>query len=234
MTRGDRLGHSWRDGRLVFPGLASDFSAMIRAALALNEATGDRSYLDRAVRWQDALERHYANAQTGGYYLTADDAEGLLLRPSATTDDAIPNPNGLAAQNLIRLAVLSGDDDYRRRADRLFDGLLPLVSENYFAHLSLLNALDFRLRAAEIVVTGSDPHAEALIASALRIPFLIRVVLRAPTAAALPESHPAREKIAAFPKPAAFVCVGETCSLPITNADALPTAVTGMPPQHAA
>ncbi len=35
MTRGDRLGHSWREGQLKFPGLASDFAAMIRAALAL-------------------------------------------------------------------------------------------------------------------------------------------------------------------------------------------------------
>ena len=40
MTRGDRLGHSWREGRLLFPGLASDHAAMIAAALALHEATG--------------------------------------------------------------------------------------------------------------------------------------------------------------------------------------------------
>ena len=33
MTKGDRLGHSWRDGRLLYPGLASDFAAMIRATL---------------------------------------------------------------------------------------------------------------------------------------------------------------------------------------------------------
>src|SRR5262249_9630544 len=55
MTRGDRLGHSWRDGKLLFPGLSSDFAAMIRAALALHEATGERSYLDRAVAWQGAF-----------------------------------------------------------------------------------------------------------------------------------------------------------------------------------
>src|ERR1700730_9952318 len=55
MTRGDRLGHSWRQGQLKFPGLASDFTAMIRAALALYEATGTRSYLDRALEWQQAL-----------------------------------------------------------------------------------------------------------------------------------------------------------------------------------
>ena len=47
MTKGDRLGHSWRDGRLLFPGLASDFANMIRAALALYEATGQGTISSR-------------------------------------------------------------------------------------------------------------------------------------------------------------------------------------------
>src|SRR5262249_31160060 len=69
MSRGDRLGHSWREGRLLFPGLASDFAAMIKAALALHEATGEHSYLDRALAWQRALDSHYGNPETGGYLL---------------------------------------------------------------------------------------------------------------------------------------------------------------------
>ena len=81
MTRGDRLGHSWRRGQLKFPGLASDFAAMIRAALSLYEATGQPDYLDQALAWQRALDRDYADAQTGTYYLTAADAEGLVIRP---------------------------------------------------------------------------------------------------------------------------------------------------------
>ena len=68
MTRGDRLGHSWRESRLLFPGLASDFACMTKAALALHEATGERSYLDRALTWQHALDRHYANPDNGGYF----------------------------------------------------------------------------------------------------------------------------------------------------------------------
>ena len=150
MTRDDRLGHSWRNDRLLFPGLASDFAAMIRAALALHEATGERTYLDRALAWQRAFDRHYANPETGGYFLTADDAEGLLLRPSATVDDATPNPNALAAQNLVRLAALTGDDKWRKAVDRLFDGLMPIAAANLVAHAALLNALDLRLRAVEI------------------------------------------------------------------------------------
>src|SRR5262249_11510094 len=49
MAKDDRLGHSLRGGKLLFPGLASDFAAMIRAALALYEATGERLYLERAL-----------------------------------------------------------------------------------------------------------------------------------------------------------------------------------------
>src|SRR4029077_15315515 len=91
MTRGDRLGHSWRQGQLKFPGLASDFAAMIRAALALYEATGRQSYLEQALSWQRALDRDYANAEDGTYYLTAADAEGLVIRPASTADEATPN-----------------------------------------------------------------------------------------------------------------------------------------------
>ncbi len=221
MTRGDRLGHSWRDGRLLFPGLASDFALMIRAALALYEATTDAPYLDQALAWQHAFDRHYANPENGGYFLTAADAEGLVVRPSSTTDDATPNPNAVAAQNLVRLAAVTGDEAWRRSADRMFDGLLPLAATNLFGHIALLNALDFRLRAAELVVTGTGPHADALAAAALRLPFVDRIVLRAARPEALAAAHPARDKIAATPEGAAFVCVGERCSLPVTDAGEL-------------
>jgi len=228
MAHGDRLGHSWRDGKLLFPGLASDHAAMIRAALALHEATGEHGYLERALAWQGTLDRHYANPDSGGYFLTADDAEGLVVRPNATTDDATPNPNALAAQNLVRLATLTGQHAWRDQADRLFEGVFAAAGENVFAHLALLNALDLRLRAAEIVVAGEGARANELLAAARKLPFLDRIVLRAPSAAALPASHPAQAKIAATSEAAAFVCVGETCSLPVTTPAALAETTAAM------
>jgi uncharacterized protein YyaL (SSP411 family) len=225
MTRSDRLGHSWRQGRLLFPGLASDHAAMIRAALALHEATGERSYLDRALAWQAAFDRHHAHPD-GGYYLTADDAEGLVVRPFVTHDDATPNPNGLAAQNLVRLATLTGDDRWREAADRLFDGLLPHAASNVYGHLSVLNALDLRLRAAELVVVGDDTGE--LTAAALQRPSLDHIVLRARIAADLPDGHPARAAFATLSAPAVLVCAGGRCSLPVTDPDALAVAIQSM------
>jgi hypothetical protein len=228
MGRGDRLGHSWRAGKLLFPGLASDHAAMVRAALALYEATAETEYLERALTWQAGLDQHYANRVTGGYFLTADDAEGLVMRPNATADEATPNPNSLAAQNLVRLAVLAGQDAWRTQADRLFDNLLPIAADNLFMHLALLNALDLRLRGAEVVVAGKGEMARALTAAALKLPFIERIVLRAPSAEALPPNHPAQEKIRAAGEAAAFVCIGERCSLPVGQPAALAATVAAM------
>jgi uncharacterized protein YyaL (SSP411 family) len=233
LGRGDRLGHSWRDGRLLFPGLASDHAAMIRAALALHEATGEAGYLERALDWQAALDRRYANPATGGYFLTASDAEGLVVRPNSTADEATPNPNAVAAENLVRLAFFSGRDAWRAQADKLFAGLLPIANENLFMHVALLNALDLRLRTAEIVVVGSGPQAGDLLAAALKISFLDRVVLRAPTAKTLPDWHPAQEKISTVSGVAAFVCVEETCSLPVASREQLAHTLAAMRPAGA-
>jgi uncharacterized protein len=220
-----RLGHSWRDGKTLFPGLASDYAAMIRAALALYEAGGERALLEQALRWQRTLDAHYADRESGGYYLTADDAEGLVVRPHSTADDATPNHNAVAAANLVRLAVLTGEHHWRAKADRLIEGILSAQARNLFGHVALLNALDLRLRAAEIVITGGD---ETLAQAALKLPHLDRIVLRAANAADLPATHLAQEKLKAAGGAAAFICVGERCSLPVTGADEIAKTVAAM------
>jgi uncharacterized protein len=226
MTQDGRLGHSFRAGKLLLPGLGSDYAAMIRAALALYEATGERDYLERALGWQRAFDAHYADAATGAYYLTADDAGDLLLRPHSTVDDAIPNLNAVEAANLVRLAALTDDHQWLEQADRLIEGILSANARNLFGHVSLLNALDLRLRVAEIAATG--PEAERFAQAALKLPYLDRAVLRAASPADLPADHPAQAKLTAAPDNAAFVCVGETCSLPVTAPSEIGAAVAAM------
>jgi uncharacterized protein YyaL (SSP411 family) len=227
MTRDGRLGHSWRDGRLLVPALASDYAATIRAALALFEVSGEESFLKQALDWQSTLDMRYSDTEHGGYYLTADDAEGLIIRPHSTIDDAIPNHTGLIAQNLVRLAVLTGDSKWRAKLDTLFAALLPRAAENIFGHLSLLNALDLYLTGAEIVVVGEGARTESLLAVARKLPHTTSIVLHAPRADALAADHPARAKLAAVKESAAFVCRGQSCSLPMTEPDALRALVQG-------
>jgi uncharacterized protein YyaL (SSP411 family) len=226
MTRGDRLGHSWRDGKLLYPGLASDHAAMVKAALALYEATAAPEFLRRALEWQRALDRHYARGDIGGYYLTADDAAGLIVRPDSTIDEATPNPNGVTAQNLIRLAILTGDETWRQQADVLFDRLLPSAAQSMYLHASLANALDLNLRAVEVVAIG--PRADQFAAVALELPFLERVVMRAAGPQDLPVAHAGRTLSLSEGQTAALVCAGQKCSLPITDPHQLVAAAAAI------
>ena len=141
----------------------------------------------------------------------------------------VPPAQALTAQNLVRLSFLAGDDRYRERADRLFDAILPQAAENLFMHAATLNALDLRLRHVEVVTTGQ--RAGELAAAALQLSFLNRTVLRAADFDALRATHPARDKMkAAPPEGAAFVCVGETCSLPVTDPARLAAAAQAAAP----
>ena len=222
MTRGGRLAHSWRDGKSLFPGLATDYATMIKAALALHEATFDRAWLDHAERLAAALRRHHWDAPRPGYFLSADDAEALIIRPRSDTDDATPAAASLMAANLIRLWRLTGNDSYRTDADSILETAAPAIATNLFAATGLLSALDFRLGATDVVIIQRDTSpANDLLAMARKSATPNTILSLHNDTARLPASHPASAKTAVDGRPTAYVCRGETCSLPVTSPEEL-------------
>jgi hypothetical protein len=55
MGDGDRLYHSWREGKRGHTGFSDDYAHMARAAFVLFEATADRRYLVQAEKWVRVL-----------------------------------------------------------------------------------------------------------------------------------------------------------------------------------
>ncbi len=160
MARGDRLAHSWRDDKSIFPGLATDYANMITAALALHVATLEPGYLTTAEKLAATLRSHHRDDATPGYFLSADDAEALIVRPRSVTDEATPSANSVMAQNLVRLWHLTGADAYREDADAIIQASAPAVAANLFATTGMLSALDLRLHATDVVIvapTGVQP-----------------------------------------------------------------------------
>jgi uncharacterized protein YyaL (SSP411 family) len=227
MLRDGRPGHSWRDDRLVFPGFATDVAGLARAALELHQVTGSDRYLADAVDLMAQLDRHYRAAHQG-YHLTADDAEGLITRPGAYLDEATPSADGIAAENLVRLWLLTGDDDYRGRADALFHAASGVIARNIFGTATLLSALDFRLTATLIVLIAPASSSDQPLLDAVRRNWRESfVLLRATDRYDAPDTHPAAGKTAMDGKPTAYVCREGSCSLPVNDAAALERLLTG-------
>jgi uncharacterized protein YyaL (SSP411 family) len=226
MSRDGLLGHSWRGGRLLFPGFASDHAAMAIAALALLEATGEAAYLEDALHWTKVLQERYGDESTV-LFMVSDSAAGLVLRPQPTHDDAVPNANGLYAEGLVRLAALPGAG--LENVDKVLATLAGRARAAPFAHGSILNALDLRLNGVSIIVAGRDRGA--LIEAARTIPYPNRTLAELLPGTSLPEDHPAAAQIASAGVGAAFVCVGDHCSLPVTDPVELQARVAALAAQ---
>jgi uncharacterized protein YyaL (SSP411 family) len=222
MRRDGRLGHSWRQDRLLYPGFASDHAAMARAALMLHQATGEQTYLDEAVGLMETLEAHYASADPGGYFMTADDADPLIARPTSLHDEAVPSASSLAADVLIRLSHITGVDLYRQKVDAFLEKNSGSIGENLFATSGLLAAIDLRLSVAQIIIIAPDASSTAALIDAVRSRwkehYVVSVIVGQNL---LPPSHPAHGKTAIEGRATAYVCRGEVCSLPVSDALAL-------------
>jgi hypothetical protein len=228
-----RLHHSFRAGKARNQGLIDDYAQMARAALALHAATGEAQYLDRAKSWVAAADRHHWDAQGGGYFIAAADAEGLIIRAKQASDGPTPSGNGSMAAVLVTLFYLTGEDAYRQRAEALFKAFAGEVTRNPFGHASLLTSRDLLDNALQLVIIGKhgDSVAGALLHAAARAPAPPMVLAVVPPAGDskrgdLAPSHPAFGKTQLDGKATAYLCRGPTCSLPITDPDILSQALT--------
>jgi uncharacterized protein YyaL (SSP411 family) len=223
IAQGGRLAHSHRQGKSVFPAVATDYACAIKAALSLQAATLEPRYLHTAKSLAEEAQRHYWDSDSFGYFLSADDAEALILRPKSVTDEATPSATGLMAANLVRLWRLTGDARYRRDVDEIMAAASPAIANNLFAATSLLSALDLRLNAVDAVIvgpTGSDP---AGMVAAVRRSWTPSTVFSVHSgSASLPAEHPAAGKRPVDGRVTAYVCRGDACSLPVTEPDDLP------------
>jgi uncharacterized protein YyaL (SSP411 family) len=218
-----RLFHSWRAGQARHPASVDDYANLCRAALALFEATGERDFLARARAWIALLDREYWDAAEGGYFFSAADTEGLIARAKTASDAPNPSGNGTLVGVLVRLALLTGEDAYRRRAEAIVETFSGEIARNFFPLATLLNAVETLAKPLQIVLVGERGTAEfaALHRAVYGVALPDRVVLTLAPGDSPPEGHPAHGKGLVGGRAAAYVCDGPVCSLPLTEPAAL-------------
>jgi len=191
-------------------GMLDDNVQSAAAFLDAYEATGDARWLDRSARvmaWCAAAHRDDA---AGGYFDLSRDRAGaayLGTRAKPVQDAPTPSPNGVAALVLARLWALTDRKEWRDQLDRQLAAFAGAAGDLALHGATLLRAVDWAVHpVTRIEVQGPagpgpacDMHLEALRTYRPRKVVVRRVAER----------------------PAATVCVGTTCSLPVAERDAL-------------
>jgi len=133
------------------------------------------------------------------------------------------------AEALARLFYLTGKDDYRVRAERTIAAFSGELERNFVPLATLLNASELLQNGIQIVIAGPRDAADtrALLHAVHGLSLPNGLVLTVEPGTALPAGHPAAGQGPVAGRPAAYVCQGPVCSLPITDPETLRADLAG-------
>jgi uncharacterized protein YyaL (SSP411 family) len=162
LRRDNLLLHVQKDGQAKLNGYLDDYAFIARALIALYEATGETEYLRESLALTETMIAEFWDEEEGGFFYTGKSHERLIVRNKDLFDNATPSGNSVAADALLRLAILTDNEDFRRKATTIFRVLRDAMLRypNGFGYA--LSTLDFYLAAPlEIVIIGDENSADA-------------------------------------------------------------------------
>jgi uncharacterized protein YyaL (SSP411 family) len=90
-----------------------DYAYFVHGLLNLHDATGEKKWLDAAVRLTDLAIKWHGDGDKGGFFFSPSDGEKLFARAKDGYDGVQPSGNSQMARNLLRLALATGNQNYR-------------------------------------------------------------------------------------------------------------------------
>ncbi|MCB1230122.1 MAG: thioredoxin domain-containing protein [Verrucomicrobiae bacterium] len=225
---GGRLLKRWRQGEAGLTAHLEDYTFLTWGLLELYETDFNVRWLDEANRLANATIEHFWDDDAGGFFMTADDAEELLVRSKKLYGGAIPSGNAIALLNLARLYRMTGDARFEDKAESLVKAFSGEIDQQPFAYPMVLCGLDFLFGPTREIVISGDPIAadtQAML-KVLRDSFRPnKVVLLRPTddeaaVEILAKIAPFTEsQLAKDGKATAYVCENFACQLPTTEVE---------------
>ena len=79
-TKDGRLLKRWRRGKAGLPAHLEDYAFLVQGLLDTYEASFETKYLKASIELTDLAIDLFEDEQNGGFFLTADDGESLLVR----------------------------------------------------------------------------------------------------------------------------------------------------------
>jgi uncharacterized protein YyaL (SSP411 family) len=233
-----RVARLMKGGRVKGIGFLDDYAYLADAALDLYEAAGapEHAAFARALA-DEMLSRFHRDAEgaVSGFFFTEDASSSvgdsspagsaLIVRPQDAFDSAVPSGTSVACRVLLRLGSLV-DARFEKIAAKELARLAPQAFKAPLGLCHALVSMDRLVRGSvDVVLLGprDDARTRALAKTVHNTFIPHRTVAWLDPAdetsrdacARLADGKPAQKE------PAAYVCKGRTCSLPITSPEEL-------------
>jgi hypothetical protein len=228
MCRDGRLLHRYREGESSVTGDLEDHSFVVWGLLELYGLDFEPADLNMALELNKTMLAHFWDDEHGGLFFSSDDGERLLVRPKDIHDGALPSGNSVAACNLVRLSLMTGDAGLMEKSRQLISAFSADISSFPAAHTHLLIALDLAIGPTlEVVIAGGEDAVDTqAFLKAIRFGFFPHAVVLMKRAGGkgceLSDIAPfVKEMQPLEGKAAAYVCTAGSCRRPVTDVHAM-------------
>jgi len=150
-----QLLRRFRDGEARFEAHLEDYAFLVAGLLDLYEADFDVHWLQRAIMLTEEQIRTFYDAKDGGFWDTSGNDASILIRTKEDYDGAEPTGNSIAVLNLLRIAHITENRQWKEMAERtltFFSGRLKQIPH---ALPQMLVGVDVHLtKPTQIIIAG--------------------------------------------------------------------------------
>ncbi len=158
------LLHRYKDGEAKFYGNLEDYSFLVWGLIELYNTTFKIEYLKEAVSLTETMIKHFWDEKEGGFFLTPDFGEELIVRPKESYDGAIPSGNSVAAYNLFRLYKITGNQKFKEYGEKTLEAFAGKIKSLLTSYSMMLVAFDFLTsKGKEFLIVGEREKAKPFV-----------------------------------------------------------------------
>jgi uncharacterized protein YyaL (SSP411 family) len=220
------LLRTYKDGQAKLNAYLEDYAFYIDGLLTLFETTGELEWFNEALSLTTTMIDEFWDEQEGGFFFTGRSHEELIVRSKDFFDNATPSGNSVAADVLLRIGLLTDNNDYQRRAVTILRLNAAAVRRYGAGFGRMLCALDFHLgKPKEIAIIGTpgSEDTESLLKASWSAYLPNKVVALAATrnASAANAISLLRDRPQMNGQATAYVCEQFVCKEPVTTPEKL-------------
>jgi len=218
LTNEGMLYHRFAKGEKAVDGFLDDYAYFVFGLIELYEASFNEKFLFASVDLTKKMVAEFWDENSLGFFFSKKGSDPAVPRIKQTYDGAVPSGNAVAALNLLRLSILSGELSFADYGRKTLETFSEETKNSPLGHTFMLSGLDFDLGPSfNIVLVGEPSNQDTIeMLNALRKNYLpnltIKVVNPESTISQIPGMR--YEKIDG--KTTAYVCIAQTC-MPPTN-----------------
>lgn len=159
VSKDGKLIHGYRNGAMNAPGTLDDYAFLLWGLLELHDATFDSGWLKMAEAIATTMLGEFEDTENGGFYLTPESGETILVRQKPGYDGAIPSGNSVAVYVLTRLGRLLDRPNLVETATRCTAAHSQTLRHQPLGLVHMVSGLDILHSPPESVVVAGPKNA---------------------------------------------------------------------------